>query len=131
MNLNWGLLSGDVFPVTGGEWKVAHGRPTGSNCSPTTSLATWPTVFAAVDLGRPQDETAWFSVHRGRDVFQSRGGENVNMPDLKFTITSAPSYVAEGDKLRFTAEVAEYNPNSCLFFLTPVSTTVRKRHGPR
>ncbi|MDQ0618509.1 hypothetical protein QFZ33_002533 [Arthrobacter globiformis] len=61
-------------------------------------------------------------------MLQSRGGENVNMPDLKFTITSAPSYVAEGDKFRFTAEV---NPSSCPFFLTPVSTTVRKRHGPR
>lgn len=52
--------------------------------------------------------------------------ENVNMFDLKFTGKSVPSYVAEGDKFRFTAEVGEYNPNQgCLFFLTPVSTTVR------
>jgi hypothetical protein len=51
--------------------------------------------------------------------------ENVNMFDLNLTGTSVPSYVAEGDKFRLTAEVGEYNPNSCLFFLTPVSTTVR------
>jgi hypothetical protein len=52
--------------------------------------------------------------------------ENVNMFDLKFTGTSVPSYVAEGDKFRFTAEVGEYDPNrGCLFFLTPVSTTAR------
>jgi hypothetical protein len=52
--------------------------------------------------------------------------ENVNMFDLNFTGKSVPSYVAEGDKFRFTAEVGEYNPNhGCLFFLTPVSTTVR------
>lgn len=52
--------------------------------------------------------------------------ENVNMFDLKFTGKSVPSYVTEGDKFRFTAEVGEYKPNQgCLFFLTPVSTTVR------
>lgn len=51
--------------------------------------------------------------------------ENVNMSDLKFAGTSVPSLVAEGDKFRLIAEVGEYNPNSCLFFLTPVSTAVR------
>lgn len=52
--------------------------------------------------------------------------ENVNMLDLKFTGKSVPSYVTEGDTFRFTAEVGEYKPNQgCLFFLTPVSTTVR------
>jgi hypothetical protein len=52
--------------------------------------------------------------------------DNVNMFDLKFTGKSVPSYVAEGEKFRFTAEVGEYNPNQgCLFFLTPVSTTVQ------
>jgi hypothetical protein len=52
--------------------------------------------------------------------------KNVNMFDLKFTGKSVPSYMAEGDKFRFTAEVGEYQPNQgCLFFLTPVSTTVR------
>lgn len=52
--------------------------------------------------------------------------EDVNTFDLKFTGKSVPSYVAEGDKFRFTAEVGEYNANKgCLFFLTPVSTAVR------
>jgi hypothetical protein len=52
--------------------------------------------------------------------------DNVNMFDLKFTGKSVPSNVAEGDKFRFTAEVGQYKPNQgCLFFLTPVSTTVR------
>lgn len=52
--------------------------------------------------------------------------ENVNMLDLKFTDKSVPSYVTEGDTFRFAAEVGEYKPNQgCLFFLTPVSTTVR------
>jgi hypothetical protein len=51
--------------------------------------------------------------------------ENVNMSDLKLAGTSVPSAVAAGDLFRFTAEVGEYNLNSCLFFLTPVSTTLR------
>jgi Domain of unknown function (DUF4839) len=52
--------------------------------------------------------------------------EDVNMLDLKLAGKSVPSYVAEGDKFRFTAEVGEYKPNQgCLFFLTPVSTTAR------
>lgn len=52
--------------------------------------------------------------------------ENVNMSDLKLTGNNVPSYVGEGDKFRFTAEVGEYNAkHGCLFFLTPVSTTVR------
>lgn len=50
---------------------------------------------------------------------------NVNMFDLHFTGKSIPSYVTDGDKFRFTAEVGEYNPTQCLFSLTPVSTTVR------
>lgn len=52
--------------------------------------------------------------------------EDVNMFDLKLAGKSVPSYVAEGDTFRFTAKVGEYKPNQgCLFFLTPVSTTVR------
>lgn len=52
--------------------------------------------------------------------------DNVNVFDLKFAGKSVPSYVAEGEKFRFTAEVGEYNANKgCLFFLTPVSTAVR------
>lgn len=52
--------------------------------------------------------------------------ENVNMFDLKFAGNSVPSYVTEGDTFRFTAEIGEYKPTQgCLFFLTPLSTTVR------
>ena len=51
---------------------------------------------------------------------------NVDTIDLKFTGSSVPSYVSEGDKFRFVAEVGDYKANQgCLFFLTPVSTTVR------
>ena len=32
---------------------------------------------------------------------------------------------AEGEKFRFIAEVGEYNPDSCLFFLEPVKTIPR------
>lgn len=52
--------------------------------------------------------------------------ENVNTFDLKFSGSGVPSYVSEGDTFRFVAEVGEYKSNQgCLFFLTPVSTTVR------
>jgi hypothetical protein len=45
------------------------------------------------------------------------------MLDLKLTGTNVPSFVGEGDKFRFTAEVGEYNATrGCLFFLTPVAT---------
>lgn len=51
---------------------------------------------------------------------------NVNVFDFKFTDGSAPSFVEEGDTVRFTATVGEYKPTrGCLFFLTPVSTTAR------
>lgn len=52
--------------------------------------------------------------------------ENVNMLDLKFTGKSVPSYVAEGDTFRLTGRSWGVQANQgCLFFLTPVSTTVR------
>lgn len=51
--------------------------------------------------------------------------DNVSMLDLNFTGANTPSYVSEGDKLRFTAEVGEYNPDQCLFFLAPDATAVR------
>jgi len=52
--------------------------------------------------------------------------EDVNTFDLKFNGSSVPSSVSEGDTFRFVAEVGEYKPvQGCLFFLTPVSTTVR------
>ncbi|MBT2568678.1 DUF4839 domain-containing protein [Arthrobacter sp. ISL-85] len=51
---------------------------------------------------------------------------NVNTFDLKFSGSNVPSSVSEGDTYRFIAEVGDYKPNQgCLFFLTPVSTTVR------
>lgn len=51
---------------------------------------------------------------------------NVNTIDLKFIGSSVPSSVSEGDTFRFVAEVGQYKPvQGCLFFLTPVSTTVR------
>ena len=32
---------------------------------------------------------------------------------------------AEGEKFRFIAEVGEFNPDQCLFFLEPVKTIPR------
>lgn len=51
--------------------------------------------------------------------------DNVNMFDLNLIGKDSPSSVTAGDKFRFTATVGTYNPKQCLFFLTPVSTTVR------
>ncbi|WP_345044796.1 DUF4839 domain-containing protein [Arthrobacter methylotrophus] len=51
--------------------------------------------------------------------------DNVNMFDLNLTGMNIPSSVSTGAKFRFTAKVGAYNPKQCLFFLTPVSTTVR------
>jgi len=51
---------------------------------------------------------------------------NVNTFDLKFSGNNVPSSVREGDTFHIIAEVGEYKPTQgCLFFLTPVSTTVR------
>lgn len=51
--------------------------------------------------------------------------EDVNMSDLGFAGKTIPAQVAAGDKFRFTAEVGTYNPDQCLFNLTPVSTAGR------
>ncbi|MBA3328025.1 MAG: DUF4839 domain-containing protein, partial [Solirubrobacterales bacterium] len=51
--------------------------------------------------------------------------EDVNVPDLNLTGAEIPDLVGEGDRLRFVAQVDEYNPTQCLLFLTPVSTRVR------
>jgi hypothetical protein len=51
--------------------------------------------------------------------------ENVNMSDLNLTGKNIPDYVAAGDRFRFSAEVDGFNPDQCLLFLTPVSTTAR------
>ncbi|MFG3062328.1 DUF4839 domain-containing protein [Streptomyces sp. NPDC048231] len=51
--------------------------------------------------------------------------EDVNVIDLKLTGKKIPATVGAGDKFRFVAEVGEFNADSCLFFLHPVSTEVR------
>ena len=51
--------------------------------------------------------------------------EDVNVFDLNLTGANKPDSVGEGDRFRFVAEVAEYNPDQCLLFLEPVSTRAR------
>ncbi|HMJ36666.1 MAG TPA: DUF4839 domain-containing protein [Baekduia sp.] len=51
--------------------------------------------------------------------------EDVNVFDLNLTGAKTSDPVGEGDRFRFVAQVVEYNPNSCLLFLEPVSTGVR------
>lgn len=50
--------------------------------------------------------------------------EDVNVLDLKLTGASVPDVVAKGDRFRFVATLAEYNPTQCLLSLEPVSTKV-------
>lgn len=51
--------------------------------------------------------------------------EDVNIFDLKLTGKKIPATVGAGDKFRFVAEVGEFNPDQCVFFLDPVSTEIR------
>jgi hypothetical protein len=51
--------------------------------------------------------------------------EDVSISDLKLTGSNIPEYISEGQNLRITAEVEEYNESSGLFFLKPVSTEIR------
>jgi hypothetical protein len=51
--------------------------------------------------------------------------ENVNIYDLHLTGDDDLDAVGEGDRFRFVAQIEKYDPNSCLFFLTPVSTGIR------
>lgn len=51
--------------------------------------------------------------------------EDVNVFDLNLTGANKPNYVGAGDRLHIVAEVGEFNPDQCLFFLEPVSTEVR------
>jgi hypothetical protein len=52
--------------------------------------------------------------------------EDVNVvSDLKLTGSSIPENISEGQNLRITAEVVEYDEVSGLFFLKPVSTEIR------
>jgi hypothetical protein len=50
--------------------------------------------------------------------------DNVSFSDLHLTSAQTGS-VGEGDRFRFAAKVADYNPDQCLLFLEPVSTSVR------
>jgi hypothetical protein len=51
--------------------------------------------------------------------------ENVNTGNLNLTGKDIPPTIGVGDKFRFVAEVVEFNPAQCLFYLSPVSTQVR------
>ena len=51
--------------------------------------------------------------------------EDVNISDLKLTGSNIPEYISEGQNLRITAKIEEYNESSGLFFLKPVSTEIR------
>lgn len=51
--------------------------------------------------------------------------EDVNVFDLNLTGANQPDYIGAGDRLHIVAEVGEFKPNQCHFFLEPVSTAVR------
>ena len=52
--------------------------------------------------------------------------ENINIVyDLKLTGSNIPEYIREGQNLRITAKVKEYNEVQDLFYLEPVSTEIR------
>ncbi|WP_028636917.1 DUF4839 domain-containing protein [Nocardioides sp. URHA0032] len=51
--------------------------------------------------------------------------EDVNTGDLNFT-GDVPNRFGTGDLIHVVADVDEYNPQTCLFFLEPVSTEFRK-----
>ena len=48
--------------------------------------------------------------------------DNVDIYDLNLTGANQPDSIGTGDRLHFVAEVGEFNPTTCLFFLRPVST---------
>jgi hypothetical protein len=51
--------------------------------------------------------------------------EDVSVSDLNLTGAKNGDPVAEGDRFRFVASLVEYNPDQCLLFLAPVSTSAR------
>ena len=51
--------------------------------------------------------------------------EDVNYIDLNLAGAEDRDSVREGDLVRVVAQVDEYNPTQCLFFLDPVTTTFR------
>lgn len=61
------------------------------------------------------------------DVNSQRGPSfqfvGVTPEDLNFTDGSGPAFISEGEEFVFTAKVGEFDSDSCLFGLEPVSTT--------
>lgn len=55
-------------------------------------------------------------------AFQFR---DVNIVDLNLTGPNVPDTIGLGDNLHVKAEVGAYDATSCLFFLTPLATSVR------
>lgn len=52
--------------------------------------------------------------------------ENVNATyDLRLTGPNIPAYVGEGNNLHFVVKIVEFNKTQCLFYVKPVSTSVR------
>ncbi|MEE1764211.1 DUF4839 domain-containing protein [Streptomyces sp. SP18BB07] len=51
--------------------------------------------------------------------------EDVSVLDLGLTGKEVPATVGAGDRLRFVADVGEFNVAQCLFYLAPVSTETR------
>lgn len=50
---------------------------------------------------------------------------DVNILDLNFIGANKPDHIGTGDRLHLVAEVGQFDPVPCLFFLEPVSTRVR------
>ena len=52
--------------------------------------------------------------------------ENVNTTyDLHLTGPNIPAYVGQGNNLHFVVKIVEFNKTQCLFYVKPVSTSVR------
>ncbi len=51
--------------------------------------------------------------------------EDMNYLDLKLSGPNVPDAIRAGDLVRVVAQIDEYNPTQCLFFLDPVTTTFR------
>jgi hypothetical protein len=85
-----------------------------------------------VDPPRPVSERVEHDPTR-HDVLVYAGDEALAGPNFKFrnvimddlNLTGSPGSLAVGDKVHLKAKVGDYNDVQCLFFLDPVSTTVR------
>lgn len=51
--------------------------------------------------------------------------EDVNVSDLKLTGDNIPDSISSGLNIRITAKIVEFNSNTGLFFLDPISTKIR------